>query len=105
MRLIVIDQEGERHELAARPDLQAMEIIRDAGLPIAAQCGGCAACATCHVYVADEWCQRLPEMSEEEEEMLEFAEEARPNSRLSCQIAMSAELDLLELRLAPGTAL
>src|SRR6056297_1701142 len=105
MRLVVIDQEGARHTLEAQPELSAMEIIRNAGLRIAAQCGGCAACATCHVYVPDHWCGRLPEVSEEEGEMLEFAEEARPNSRLSCQITMREDLDLLELRLAPGTEL
>lgn len=103
MKLIVFDQGAKRHEIAAQEGLPAMEAIRNAGLPIAAQCGGCASCATCHVYVDESWVNKLPPASEEELAMLEMAEALQSNSRLSCQIPMSADLDNLHLRLAPGT--
>jgi len=103
MKLIVIDQDTKRHEIEASEGIPAMEAIRDAGIPIAAQCGGCAACATCHVYVDEIWLDKLPPASEIELAMLEMAEGLMPNSRLSCQIAMTNSLDSLELRLAPGT--
>lgn len=103
MKLIVIDQHTDRHEIGASEGTPAMEAIRDAGLPIAAQCGGCASCATCHVYVDESWLDKLPPASEIELAMLEMAEGLMPNSRLSCQIAMTSDLDCLELKLAPGT--
>lgn len=65
---------------------------------IAADCGGEVSCATCHVYVGEEWTGKVGEPSLDEEDMLEFtASECLPNSRLSCQIEMSEELDGLEL--------
>lgn len=103
MKLIVFDQDSERHEIPANEGLPAMEAIRDAGLPIAAQCGGCASCATCHVYVDDTWLDKLPPASEMELAMLDMAEGLTANSRLSCQISMTESLDALELTLAPGT--
>ncbi len=103
MKLIVIDQDTERHEIETSEGIPAMEAIRNAGLAIAAQCGGCASCATCHVYVDETWLDKLPPASEIELLMLEMAEGFMPNSRLSCQITMTDSLDNLELRLAPGT--
>lgn len=103
MKLIVIDQHTARHEIEASEGIPAMEAIRDAGLPIAGQCGGCASCATCHDYVDESWLDKLPSASEIELAMLELAEGLMPNSRLSCQIAMTSGMDSLELRLAPGT--
>ncbi|MFX4221312.1 MAG: 2Fe-2S iron-sulfur cluster-binding protein [Thalassobaculum sp.] len=78
-----------------------MEVIRDWGLPILAECGGACACATCHVYVDEEWLDKLPPRSEEEEEKLDEAFDVRDNSRLSCQILMSDELDGLHVTIAP----
>lgn len=103
MKIKVTDQAGAEHELEARDGWQVMEIIRDAGLPIRAECGGCCACATCHVYVAPEWLPRLEPPSDEEEDMLDAAFEVTDRSRLSCQIVFSAALDGLALTLAPGT--
>lgn len=62
-------------------------------------CGGACACATCHVYVPDEWLARLEPQSDMERSMLEFAENVRPNSRLGCQIKMSPALDGLRVEL------
>ena len=59
---------------------------------ILAECGGSCACATCHVYVEEDWLARLAPASTAEDEMLEMAEDRRPNSRLSCQIEVTEEL-------------
>jgi 2Fe-2S ferredoxin len=102
-RIIVIDQTGQRHEIPAPPGFRVMEIIRDSGLPIRAECGGCCACATCHVYVSDGWNEKLPAKDEEEEDMLDLAFDVADTSRLSCQLLMTPELDGLTVTLAPGT--
>lgn len=103
MNITVIDQNGESHRLAASAGSKVMEVIRDAGLSIAAQCGGCCSCATCHVYVGEAWRGLLPPRGEDEEAMLELAMDVQPNSRLSCQIEIADNLDGLEVTLAPGT--
>ncbi|WP_420409324.1 2Fe-2S iron-sulfur cluster-binding protein [Hoeflea sp.] len=103
MHIHVTDQAGKRHTLEALEGFRVMEIIRDWGLDIKAECGGACACATCHVHVAPAWLDRLHPISDEEEDMLDVAFDVRDNSRLSCQLLMSEELDGLEMRLAPGT--
>jgi len=70
-----------------------MEMIRDAGLPIKAECGGAMACATCHVYVDESWKEKVGDPSPMEEDMLDFAFDVRPASRLSCQIKITDDLD------------
>ena len=101
MKIYVTDLEGTEHALDAVEGWRVMEIIRDHGLPIKAECGGACACATCHVYVDEEWLGRIAEMNEEEEHMLgDVTAELKDNSRLSCQIIMSEELDGLKVRLA-----
>jgi 2Fe-2S ferredoxin len=80
-----------------------MEVIRDHGFEdLVALCGGCCACATCHVYVDPAFADRLPEMSEEENELLDSSDQRKPNSRLSCQIPFSDALDGLSVKIAPG---
>lgn len=100
MKIFVTDQAGKEHELDAIEGWRVMEIIRDHGLPIKAECGGACACATCHVYVDEEWQDKLVEMGDEEEEMLDEAFEVEDNSRLSCQLIMSEELNGLKVKLA-----
>ena len=100
-KLIVTDREGQVHELEGRPGWSVMEIIRDADLPIEAACGGCCACATCHVYVDPEWTEKLSEVGDEEELMLDEAYEVQETSRLSCQLKWSDALDGLKVTLAP----
>ena len=100
MKIYVTDLDGEEHALDAIEGWRVMEIIRDHGLPIKAECGGCCACATCHVYVDDDWLDKLADMRDEEEDMLDEAMDVQDNSRLSCQIIMSEELDGLKLSLA-----
>ncbi len=100
-KLIVTDREGQVHELEGRPGWSVMEIIRDNDLPIEAACGGCCACATCHVYVDPEWAEKLPQVGDEEELMLDEAYEVQETSRLSCQLKWSDALDGLKVTLAP----
>ena len=97
----MIDREGVEHELEGEVGWSLMEVIREAGLPIEAACGGCCACATCHVYVEPEWLPRLEEPCEDENMMLDEAFEVRDNSRLSCQIRLTEELEGIRVVLAP----
>lgn len=100
MKIFVTDLDGEEQELEAIEGWRVMEIIRDHGLPIKAECGGACACATCHVYVHEDWIDRLADKRDEEEDMLDEAMDVQDNSRLSCQIIMSEELDGLKVTLA-----
>jgi len=95
----VQDQNGKLHVLEAVEGWRVMEIIREHGLPIKAECGGACACATCQVEVAPEWAARLHEMRDDEEDMLDSLPVVTDYSRLSCQIIYEDELDGLELRL------
>lgn len=99
MKIYVIDLQGKEHALEAIEGWRVMEIIREHGLPIKAECGGCCACATCHVHVDKDWLDKIPEMRDDEEEMLDEAFDLQDNSRLSCQLIMSEELDGLRLSL------
>lgn len=103
-RLIhVIDQEGVEHAVEGMDGWRLMEIIRDNGLNVYAECGGACSCATCHVYVDDAWLNALEPASDEETDMLDEAMMVEDNSRLSCQIIMNESLDGLAVTLAPGT--
>ncbi len=97
----VTDREGAEHTLAATPGWSVMEIIREAGLPIEAACGGCCACATCHAKFALRSIARRIDALDDEIAMLDEAFEVETNSRLSCQIAMTPELNGLEVTIAP----
>jgi len=98
------DAQGVTHTVRAREGTSLMRAAVDAGVDaIAADCGGCLTCATCHVYVEAAWQGRLPPPSADELAMLEMtAAERTPASRLSCQIALTPALDGLAVRL-PAT--
>ena len=100
MHIHVTDQDGKRHTIDAIEGWQVMEIIRDNGLPIKAECGGACCCATCHVYVSPEWQDKLYPMRDDEDEMLDETFDREANSRLSCQLIMTEELDGLEVTLS-----
>lgn len=102
MILKVVDRAGVEHDLEALDGWRVMEVIRDWGLPIKAECGGACSCATCHVYVDPGWLDTLAPKSDEEEDMLDGCFEVEDNSRLACQILMRDELDGLKVTLAPG---
>jgi 2Fe-2S ferredoxin len=93
MFVVVRMPDGSSHRLEALEGWRVMEVIRDWGLPIKAECGGACACATCHVYVDEAWREKVGPPSEMEEDMLDFAFDVRPSSRLSCQIKVTPELD------------
>ena len=101
MKINAVDRHGKEYSLEGRDGWSVMEILRDAGLPVAAECGGACACATCQVYVDAEWYDRLPAKSDAETDMLDMAVAVEPNSRLSCQITCSPELDGIKLTIAP----
>jgi ferredoxin, 2Fe-2S len=97
-RIVFLEPDGARREINAAIGISVMEAAVEHGVRgIVAQCGGACACATCHVYVAPAWFDKLPPREEMEEGMLECAWEPRPNSRLSCQVQITAALDGLEL--------
>ena len=94
---------GKSERVATTGGESAMQAATRHGLDgILAECGGDAMCATCAVYVDESWLTRLPDMADDEDALLDgTASERRPNSRLSCQIEITPELDGLVLRL-PG---
>ena len=100
MKIYVTDMDGVEHALCANEGERIMEIIVGAGLSLEAICGGSCACATCHVYIHADWLERLKPRAEEEEDMLDMAFSVRSNSRLSCQIEMTPELDGLAMTIA-----
>ena len=103
MKIFVTDRDGNEHALDALEGWRVMEVIKDNGLDLKAECGGACCCATCHVYVQEDWVDKLYDMRDDEEDMLDEAMEVEDNSRLSCQILMSEELDGLRVTIAPGT--
>jgi ferredoxin, 2Fe-2S len=89
-----IQTDGSTRELSAPEGTSAMQVAMGAGLAgIVAECGGSAMCATCHVYVDEAYKEIVGEPEPMEEDMLDFAFEVRPTSRLSCQIRVRDELD------------
>ena len=104
MQVVVKDYAGKEHALEALEGWRVMEVIRDWGLPIRAECGGACSCATCHVYVDTGWLDKLPEKTVEEEDMLDTCFNVEDSSRLACQILMTDALDGLRVTLAPGSA-
>jgi len=102
MSLIIIkDRDGRVHQLKAEVGSTIMEIIRDAGLDIEAACGGCCACATCHVYITNDKINKLKLIDDDEESMLDQAFDVEKISRLACQIEFTDEMNGMELTLAP----
>jgi ferredoxin, 2Fe-2S len=99
----LIAADGKRITLKARRGQSLMKAAIAGGVDgIAADCGGCLNCATCHVYVSEDWLARLPAPAKDELAMLEMtASERRANSRLSCQIALDDALDGLTVELPP----
>ena len=101
-KLIVQTREGEESEVEAETGLSVMENIRDNGFDeLLALCGGCCSCATCHVHVQDDGMAKVGPPNDDEDDLLESSDYKQPNSRLSCQIEMTDELDGLKVRIAP----
>lgn len=102
VQLIVTTREGEVRDIDAQPGLSLMESIRDAGIDeLLALCGGCLSCATCHVHVDAGDVDRLPPMSQDEDDLLSSSDSRTPQSRLSCQIPITGDLAGLRVTIAP----
>jgi ferredoxin, 2Fe-2S len=101
-KMVVTDRDGNVHEVEGRPGLKLMETLREYDYGVTAICGGLCSCATCHIYVAPEWQERLPAPQSDEKELLvELQHYDASTSRLSCQVEFTPDLDGLELKVAP----
>ena len=99
-KITYIEFSGTEHVVDVKSGLSVMEGAVKNNIPgIDADCGGACACATCHVYVDPAWQGKTGSQSAMEESMLDFAENVEPNSRLSCQIKVTDELDGLVVRM------
>lgn len=104
-RMTFISWGGIRKEVTSDRNTTVMRLAQENNVVgIIGSCGGSLSCATCHVYIDDGWLDSIPRPSEEEEFMLEYAKDARPGSRLSCQILLTDELDGLVVRLPESQA-
>jgi 2Fe-2S ferredoxin len=101
--VFVTSREGDQATVDAEAGLSVMEIVRDAGFGESfGMCGGVRSCATCHVYVDPTFADRMPAMSDDENDLLDGSRYRRPNSRLSCQIPLGGALRGLAVEIAPG---
>jgi len=101
IEITFIDPSGKRVPARGEPGDSLLRVGQAAGLPLEGTCEGQMACSTCHVIVASDWFNRLPDASEEEEDMLDFAANVRRTSRLSCQIELTSEMDGLTVSVPP----
>lgn len=99
--ITVITRDGQSKDVVAENGLSLMEVIRDNGFDeLLALCGGCCSCATCHVHIDPSFVDKLPTMSEDENDLLDSTDHRDETSRLSCQIPMSDALDGLIVTIA-----
>jgi len=97
-KIIYKDFSGNQKKIEVPKGLSVMEgAVKNNISGIDADCGGSMACATCHVYVKEEWLNKLKKMENGEQDMIDMAYEPKKNSRLSCQLIVSDELDGLEV--------
>ena len=99
-KITYIEHNGKSHDIDVANGLTVMEGAVQNNIPgIDADCGGSCACATCHVYVKEEWFDKIPKKENAEEDMLDMAFEPKKMSRLSCQITVSDSLDGLVVKM------
>ena len=99
-KITYIEHSGKSHTIQVQNGLTVMEGAVQNNIPgIDADCGGGMACATCHVYVKEEWFNKLPKKEDGEEDMLDMAHEPNKFSRLSCQLTVSDKLEGLVVNL------
>jgi ferredoxin, 2Fe-2S len=100
--ITVIDRSGNARDVQADKGLSLMEVIRDNGFDeLLALCGGCCSCATCHVFVDADFADKLPAMSEDENDLLDSTDSRNESSRLSCQVPVTDALEGLIVTIAP----
>jgi len=100
MKILVTDRNGDEHEVEATVGEPLMFALRAQDL-VDATCSGSCSCATCHLYIEQEWLEKLAPPSEDEEEVIEFLNFGSENSRLSCQLTASEDLDGMRVTVAP----
>jgi len=99
--LTIVTRDGTERIVEGKVGWSVMENIRDNGFDeLLALCGGCCSCATCHIHVDPAFADKLPAMSEDENDLLDSSDHRDATSRLSCQIQMTADLDGLKVRIA-----
>jgi 2Fe-2S ferredoxin len=100
-KIIFITPDGERHEVEAENGYSVMEAAINNNIEgIVAECGGACACATCHSYIDEAWTEKMPEMDDMEDSMLDAAYDRRDNSRLTCQLEINDAWDGLVVHVA-----
>ena len=100
--ILITTRNGTERRIPITPGYTLMEAIRDAGIDeLMALCGGSCSCATCHVFIDPEFADRLPPISEDEDDLLDSSDHRGPTSRLSCQIPLSDALDGLAATIPP----
>ena len=102
LSLVAVDRDGTERVIEGMAGMSVMEALREGGCDeVQAVCGGCCSCATCHVYVDPDFADRLPPMSRDEAGMLEGLSHRTPQSRLSCQLPVTAAMSGLRVTVAP----
>jgi 2Fe-2S ferredoxin len=100
-RITFITPDGEKHDVEAESGYSVMETAINNNIEgIVAECGGACACATCHSYIDEAWIDRMPEMDDMEDSMLDAAYDRRDNSRLTCQLEIQDDWDGLVVHVA-----
>jgi ferredoxin, 2Fe-2S len=100
-KITYVQKTGERQDIDVPVGHSLMEAAIDNSVEgIVAECGGACACATCHAYIDDAWLSKLPELNDMEDAMLDATSERRANSRLTCQIEMTDDLDGMVVHVA-----
>ncbi|KAK2167664.1 hypothetical protein LSH36_25g00052, partial [Paralvinella palmiformis] len=103
VNIVYIKKDGQRVPVRGKVGDNVMYLAHRYGIEIEGACEASLACSTCHVYVKDEYFDKLPEPDEKEEDMLDLAPFLKVNSRLSCQIVLTKDLEGLEVELPPAT--
>lgn len=103
VKITFIDHDDEAHEFEVPEGLSVLEVAHQNDIDLEGACEGSLACSTCHVYVDDDWIDKLNPPEEDEEDMLDLAFGVNQNSRLGCQILLTEELDGLIVKLPPAT--
>ncbi|WP_422342780.1 2Fe-2S iron-sulfur cluster-binding protein [Parasphingorhabdus sp.] len=100
-KIHVIDRSGSSKTVEANEGISLMEVIRDEGFDeLLALCGGCCSCATCHVHIDPAYSGKLPEMTDDENDLLDSSDHRDEHSRLSCQIEVTGDLEGITLTIA-----
>ena len=100
VKITFVEHDGTEHVLEGEDGMTLMELAIKNSLPgIDADCGGACACATCHIYIRDDWMDRVGKAVDMEQDMLDFAFDVKDNSRLSCQVKVDGNIDGLTVDL------